>query len=98
MTITATIITDEEHTVMEQTKSIVGEAPAPAIPHELGVLMVFQPRPGVEAPVVMANADEAVASTLPETGSLLPLAGLLGVLGLAMSFGLGAARRASVRG
>jgi hypothetical protein len=98
MTLTATIITDQENTVMEQTKSIVGEVPAPAIPHELGVLMVFQPRPAVEAPVELASAEEAVASTLPETGSLLPLAGLLGALAVAMSFGLGAARRASVRG
>jgi hypothetical protein len=98
MTVTATIITDEEHTVMEQTKSVVGEAPAPAIPHEIGILMVFQPRPAVEAPVELASAEEAVASTLPETGSLLPLAGLLGALALATSLGLGAARRSSVRG
>lgn len=97
MTITATIITDDEHTVMEQAKSIVGQAPPPAIPHELGVLMIFQPTPAPSAPVMMASAEEPVASTLPETGTLLPLAGLLGALGVAISLGLGAARRASVR-
>lgn len=98
MTITATIITDEEHTVMEQTKATVGETPAPVIPHEFGILMVFQPRPAAEMPVEMASAGEAVASSLPETASFLPLAGLLGALALATSLGLGAARRASVRG
>ncbi len=98
MTITATIITDDTHTVIESTKSVVGEAPLlPVTPAEVGVLLIFQPTAAPAAPVMMASAEEIAPASLPETGSQLPLLGLLGALSVAMSLGLGAARRAFVR-
>jgi hypothetical protein len=94
MNLEATIVTDDTHTVIERNKSVVGEAAAsPATPQEVGVLLFFQPTPLLApAPVLVASADEP-ASTLPKTGSFLPLAGLLGTLALTMSLGLGVVRQ-----
>jgi hypothetical protein len=91
MNLEATIVTDDTHTVIERSKSVVGEAPPPATPQEFGVLLFFQPTP-MPAPVLVASADQP-ASTLPKTGTFLPLAGLLGALALTMSLGLGAVRQ-----
>jgi hypothetical protein len=98
MILEATVVTDDTHTVVEQTKIVVGQAPPPAIPQEVGVLLFLHPstRP-VPPPVMMASAGEPAPASLPETGTLLPLAGLLGALAAAMSLGLGAARRAFVK-
>jgi hypothetical protein len=90
MQIEATIVTDDTHTVTERSKSVVGQAPAPpATPRELGLLLFFQPKP---APAMVASAEQP-ASTLPKTGTLLPLLGLLGGLAVATSLGLGAVRQ-----
>jgi hypothetical protein len=99
MTLEATIVTDDTHTVIEQAKSVVGEAPAPTLPQEMGVLLFFHPstRPAPISPVMMASAAEPAPASLPETGTRLPLMGLLGTLAVAMSFGLGAARRVFVK-
>jgi len=92
MKLEATIVTDDTHTVIERNKSVVGEPPAPAAtPQEVGVLLFFQPTQ-LPAPVLVASADEP-ASTLPKTGTFLPLAGLLGALALTMSLGLGVVRQ-----
>lgn len=92
MKLEATIVTDDTHTVIERSKSVVGQAPTPpATPRELGVLLIFQPTP-VPAPVMVASAEQP-ASTLPKTGTFLPLAGLLGASVLTMSLGLGAVRQ-----
>jgi hypothetical protein len=92
MNLEATIVTDDTQTVIERSKSAVGQAPTPATPQELGVLLVFQPTPPAE-PVMVASTEEP-ASTLPKTGTFLPLAGMLGALALATSFGLGIVRKA----
>lgn len=93
----ATIITDDTETVIERTKSVVGQAPPPASPVEVGVLLVEQPSP---APGLLAVADQPaphreqqIASTLPKTGTYLPLVGLLGGVTVAMSLGLSAVRK-----
>jgi hypothetical protein len=92
MNIKATIVTDDTHTVIEQSKAITGEAPIPqALPQEVGVLLFFGAAPTPHAPV---NAEDTeLASTLPTTASLLPLAGLLGALAVVILLGLTTVRQ-----
>jgi sortase A len=90
MKIKATIVTDDEHTVIEQSKFAFGQAP-PATPREVGVLLFMAP---AQPPVTLASAEEP-ADTLPATGTLLPWAGLLGTLSLASSLGMWAVRQKS---
>ncbi len=88
MKIKATIVTDDEHTVVEQSKFAFGQAPAQT-PREVGVLLFLAPT----QPQIMLASAEQPADILPETGSSLPLMGLLGTLAIAMSLGLCAVRR-----
>jgi len=88
MKIKATIVTDDEHTVIEQNKFAFGQAP-PATPREVGVLLFLAP---TQPQVTLASAEQP-AEMLPETGSSLPLVGLMGTLAIAMSLGLWAVRR-----
>jgi sortase A len=92
MTIEATIITDEPHTVVEQSKTTLAQAPPPATPQLLGVLLIHHADPSSEHTVAMASAEH-LDSTLPQTGSSIPLIGLLGVLGIGVSAGLNALRK-----
>lgn len=97
MTLEATIVTDEEHTVVEQAKSNFGYTPAPIIQPLFDVLLI-QPAPmpePVKASVTAEHADPPaeMAASLPETASSLPLTGALGLLSIASSFGLGLARK-----
>lgn len=91
MTIDATIVTDEPKTVVEMSKSNVGQAPAPQLPPLLGVLLIQRAAPQIEEVATNVSADHA--DTLPETASQLPLFGLLGLLSLASSLSLGAVRK-----
>jgi sortase A len=88
MMIKATIVTDEEHTVVEQTKMAYGQVPRINPPREVGVLLFLVP----QQQVTLASAEQP-AQVLPETGSSLPLMGLLGTLAIAMSAAIGVARR-----
>lgn len=88
MMIKATIVTDEEHTVIEQTKMAYGQAPRINPPREVGVLLFLVP----QQQVTLASAGQP-SLVLPETGSSLPLMGLLGTLAIAMSAAIGVARR-----
>ena len=88
MKIKATVVTDEEHTVVEQSKFAFGQAPSQT-PREVGVLLFLAP---MQPQVTLASAEQP-AEMLPETGSSLPLVGLMGALAIAMSLGLGVARR-----
>jgi hypothetical protein len=93
MNLQATIVTDDQHTVVERSKNVVAKLPAaPATPRELGVMLFFQPT-SEAAPALLASNEEP-ASTLPRTGTFLPLAGLLGALAVATSLGMGAIRKA----
>jgi hypothetical protein len=93
MKLEATIVTDDERTVIERSKTVVGQLPAPAAtPREMGVLLILQPT-SQTAPTLVASNEEP-APALPRTGTSLPLAGLLGTLALATSFGIGAVRKA----
>jgi sortase A len=94
MKIKATIVTDQEHTVVESNKVAYGRAPQIATPRMTGVLLFLAP---TEPPVTLASAEQP-AETLPETGTALPLIGLGGSLVIAMAVALGAARRNFIRG
>jgi hypothetical protein len=88
MKIKATIVTDDEHTVVERSKFAFGQAPPPT-PREVGVLLFLSP---AYAEPTLASAEQP-AETLPETGSSLPLLGFMGTLAIAMWLGLRAVRR-----
>jgi hypothetical protein len=91
----ATVVTDDSQTVVSREKDVSGIGPAPTIIPEVGALLIdwpTQPAAVSAAPVEMASA-ETPAETLPKTGSVLPLLGLVGGLSLAGSFGLKAARK-----
>jgi len=95
MSFEATIITDDTETVIERSKSVVGQTPPPASPVEA---LLFEPPSAAPGPSAGAEQPspyrlEQIASTLPKTGTHLPLVGLLGAVTVAMSFGLGAARK-----
>ena len=64
MKIKATVVTDEEHTVVEQSKFAFGQAPSQT-PREVGVLSFLAPT----QPQVTLAAAEQPAEMLPETGS-----------------------------
>jgi hypothetical protein len=95
MTFTATIVTDGGETVVSQTKNVTGYVPLPKFMPRASVLLFHGPGYAVApavAPVETASA-EPPAETLPKTGTMLPLMGLLGGLSLAGSFGLRATRK-----
>ncbi len=89
MKIKATIVTDEEHTIVESNKVAFGQAPQITMPRATGVLLFLTPS---QPQVTLASAEQP-AEILPETGSSLPLVGLMGTLAIAMSLGLWAVRR-----
>src|ERR1700733_3222482 len=89
MKIKATIATDDQHMVIEQSKFAFGQAPPVLTPREVGVLLFLTP----SRPQVTLASAEKPAETLPETGSSLPLMGLLGTLAITMLLGLRAVRR-----
>jgi hypothetical protein len=101
MMLEATIVTDEPQTVVTQSKTVVGQAPPPATPPMVGVLLIQPLRvtavpaaASVEPTAPATVATEEAPAVLPKTGSPLPLVGLLGALAIGMSFGLGAVRKA----
>ena len=85
----ATIVSEDSENVIARDKSTTGIAPAPPTVPMLGVLL-FQRAP--ETPVTLASVEEPAAS-LPETGTSLPLMGLLGMFGFAGSLGLRLVRK-----
>jgi sortase A len=94
MKIKATVVTDEEHTLVESNKVAFGQAPRITMPATTGVLLFLTPN---EPQVTLASAEQ-IADVLPETASFHPLVGLVGILVIAMSVALGAARRDFIRG
>ena len=92
--IKATIVTDEEHTIVESNKVAFGQAPQISMPRATGVLLFLTPS---QPQVTLASAEQP-ADMLPETGSSLPLIGLWGTLVIAMSVALGISRRTFARG
>ncbi len=81
MNVTATVLTQVSQSAIAQQKEVSGSMPAPPeTPAMEGALLVETAAP---APMV---AKAEMPTTLPKTGSILPLIGLLGLLSLAGSF------------
>lgn len=100
MSIEATIVTDDMHTVVSQSKTNVGQAPPPPLPALVGVLL-FRPAPVAlqpdPEPVASVTAEHAWAQArLPQTGSVLPLFGLIGLLSLAAALAFRVARKSGI--
>jgi sortase A len=89
MKIKATIVTDEEHSVIESNKLAFGQAPPIMMPREIGVLLFLAPQ---HPQPTLASAEQP-ADVLPETGSPLPLVGLMGALAVALAAGLRVVRQ-----
>jgi LPXTG-motif cell wall-anchored protein len=90
MIVSATKVVEVPQTVVTQQAKLTGQMPPPppAPPADVPILVVEE----VAVPVQVAQAAPAA---LPKTGSQLPLIGLLGLLSLASSLGLRAARKSS---
>jgi hypothetical protein len=94
MMVEATIVTDSPETVVQSNKVSIAQAPAPATPVQVGVLLIQAPEPTAAAPAPVETASlDSPAAELPKTASYLPLAGLLGLLGIGSSVALGVARK-----
>jgi len=88
MKISATKVVEVPVTEVEEQRRVTGSMPPPPTPPPANVPILI-----VVAMPVAAPAEAPVASAeLPKTGSQLPLVGLLGLLLLASSLGLQAAR------
>lgn len=93
MRISATKVVEEPVTQVERTRQLTGTMPPPPPPPPADVpilvaVVVPPPAPAAAAPAAPAPAE------LPKTGSPLPLIGLLGMLSLLSSIGLGLLRKA----
>jgi hypothetical protein len=95
MKFNATIVTDETHSIVAQSKAVVGEAPTPPAPQLLGVLLFQRPNPALTPTPTASVTAEHAWFRLPQTASPLPLIGLIGLLALAASMGLKLTRRKS---
>jgi hypothetical protein len=99
MKISATRVIESPETVVTQHTKLTASgaqpeetvsAPPPTIPPaDQPIFFVFVRVPAPISPVLA----EATPTTLPKTGSLLPLLGLFGVLALGSSLGLGITRK-----
>jgi len=87
MLVSATQVTEEPVTVVQQQAKLTGSMPPPP------------PPPPADQPILVAvmvpppaPAPAAAPAALPKTGSEIPLIGLLGLLSVALSLGLKAVR------
>lgn len=93
MKLEATIITDEPQTVVEHSKSTVGLGPATATPPLLGVLLIEKAAPAAQEVEEASSVTAYHVDTLPNTGTNLPLVGLLGIFGIGSAVVLGTIRK-----
>jgi LPXTG-motif cell wall-anchored protein len=93
MKVSATKIVEEPQTVVEQQKQVSGTMPPPPPdpPVDLPILVLVI-LPTEQAPAETAAVAPIATTTLPQTGSQLPLVAFLGALALAAGLGLRAAR------
>ena len=91
MMISATKVVEVPETVVEQQRKLTGTMPPPppAPPADAPILVaVERPAPAAApAPAAVASAEPA-PTTLPKTGSLTPLIGLLGLISLGLALGI----------
>jgi len=106
MRVTATRIVEEPSTLISQTRRVTGSAPPPPptppppTPQLEGTLLIAEAKPSARTPEpIAAQASEPAAvsqlasKTLPKTGSMIPLIGLLGILFSGTSFAMRFIRR-----
>ena len=91
MRISATKVVEEPVTQVERTRQLTGTMPPPPPPPPADVPILVAV---VIPPPAPAAAAPAAPAELPKTGSRLPLIGLLGMLSLLSSIGLGLLRKA----
>jgi hypothetical protein len=90
MDISATVLTVEPVQSVSMHTVVTGQAPPrPNVTFE-GPMLI---EPTKEAPAVTAAVEQPTAEELPKTASLVPLAGLLGFLSMALYAGLRIVRR-----
>jgi hypothetical protein len=90
MNISATVLTVEPVQSVTRHAVVTGQAPPrPNVAFE-GPMLIEQTR---KAPALTAAIEEPRAEELPKTASLVPLAGMLGFLSLALGTGLRAVRK-----
>jgi LPXTG-motif cell wall-anchored protein len=101
MNVSATVVTTSESTVVSETKSTTGQAPAAPAPKPVplvGVLLVEVPAPPPTPPATAGpppTAPEPKPASLPKTASSLPTLALVGALLLVASGAFGLLRRMS---
>jgi len=92
MNFSATVLTVEPVQSVSMHTVVTGQAPPrPNVTFE-GPMLI---EPTREAPAVMAAVEQPTAEELPKTASLVPLAGLLGFLSMALYAGLRIVRRST---
>lgn len=98
MRISATKVVEVPETVVEQQRKLTGTMPPPPQPPpaDQPVLIVMMQQPA-QAPAAAPEAAKAepAPTSLPKTGSLAPLVGLLGLISLMLSLSIRAFRRLS---
>jgi RNase P/RNase MRP subunit p29 len=89
MKISATKVVEEPQTQVEHQRQITGTMPPPPAPPSADqpIIIIAMARP-VSAPAPTPATQEPQAKTLPKTGSVLPLIGLLGGLAFVTGFAL----------
>jgi hypothetical protein len=94
MNVSATVVTAVPETVVAQQRSVTGSAPPPPpTPPAEGALLIETPAPAPVAAAPAPSAPEPPPTSLPKTGSVIPLIGLLGLLCSGLSIGLRMLRR-----
>jgi LPXTG-motif cell wall-anchored protein len=98
MMISATKVVEVPETVVEQQRKLTGKMPPPppaAPPADTPILVVMMesPAPSAPAPATQVAKAEPAPAELPKTGSMAPLVGLLGLVSLTLSLGIGVVRR-----
>jgi LPXTG-motif cell wall-anchored protein len=96
MNVSVTAVTAVPETVVAEQRRTTGSAPPPPpTPPVQGALLIEAPAPA-PTPVAAApapSAPEPPPATLPKTGSVMPMIGLLGLLCSGLSIGLRMLRR-----
>lgn len=92
MKVTATKIVESPEQVVSQHSQVTGTTPTPA-PERSAAATPPPQAPPAEVPILIVAEEEVISSpspssSLPKTGSALPLIGVLGLLCLFASFGL----------
>jgi LPXTG-motif cell wall-anchored protein len=94
MNVSATVVTAVPETVVAQQRKVTGSAPPPPpTPPAEGALLIETPAPAPVAAAPAPSAPEPPPASLPKTGSVMPLIGLLGLLCSGLSIGLRMLRR-----